>query len=228
VRCAIQRLLWRKKMTSRRFIWVVAALAAGCPQLEGVKGNGQIKREKREVKAFDRVEGGGAYTLAVEVGEPARLELRTDENLLPLVETKVSGGRLSIRSLKNLRPTEEVEVTVVTPKLRGLAISGAVKGKVSGVDSARFSLKLSGAGSVELGGKVGELELSLSGAGSVRARGLEAKRAAVRSSGAGSVQVFASESLELDLSGVGSVTYFGKPEKLKKSVSGVGSVKAGD
>lgn len=216
-------------MTGRRLILVVvAALATGCPQLEGVKGNGQIKSETREVKAFEWVEGGGAYTLTVEVGAPARLELRTDENLLPLVETKVSGGRLAIRTLKNLRPTKGVEVTVATPKLRGLTIGGAVKGKVSGVDSERFSLKLSGAGSVELGGKAGELELSLSGAGSVRARGLEAKRATVRSSGAGSVQVFASESLEIDVSGVGSVTYFGKPEKIKKTVSGVGSIKAGD
>jgi hypothetical protein len=235
------------------------ALAAGCQQLEGVKGNGTIKSETREVEAFERMEAGGAYQLNIKVGAGAvaasgrgvgggsegrprravaeapnktggspKLVIRSDENLLPLVETKVSGDRLVIRTLKSLRPTEGVKVTVATPRLVGLSVGGAVKGKISGVQSERFTLKLSGAGSVDIAGKAGELALSLSGAGRVRARELEAKKATVRSSGAGSVQVFASESLDVNLSGVGSVTYYGKPEQINKSVSGVGSIRAGE
>ena len=204
------------------------ALAAGCSQIEGVKGNGTIKSETRAVKAFQRVEAGGAYNLTVEVGKPTRLELRSDENLLPLVVTKVDGDRLTIRTIKNLRPTDGVKVTVATPGLVGLSVGGAVKGTISGVQGQRFALKLSGAGSVDIEGQAGELEVSLSGAGRVRARGLEAKKATVRSSGAGSVQVFASESLDVNVSGVGSVTYFGKPQKVNRSVSGVGSIRAGD
>ena len=229
---------------------LVAILVSGCTQIEGTKGengtartetgkesafervakgeNGTAKTETREVNAFERVAVAGGYQLTIEVGKPTRLEIRTDEDMLPLVVTEVVGDQLKIRSQKGPRSSGSVEVAVATPRLTELRISGAVTGRVSGVDSGRFKLDISGAGSLDVQGKTGDLSLTISGAGRVRARGLEAKRATVRSSGAGSVQVFASEALDINLSGVGSVRYFGKPDDIKRSVSGLGSVKAGD
>jgi hypothetical protein len=43
----------------------------------------------------------------------------------------------------------------------------------------------------------------------------------------GSVALYASESLNADVGGIGSLTYYGNPKRVSKSVSGIGSVQAG-
>jgi hypothetical protein len=46
--------------------------------------------------------------------------------------------------------------------------------------------------------------------------------------GLGDVQVYAKDKLDLAVEGMGSVTYFGRPRTVNKSVSGFGKVSAGD
>lgn len=194
----------------------------GCP-VQGVKGNGEIKTESREMGTFSAIRAGGAYRLLVDVGGSASLGLRGDSNLLPLIETSVKGETLEIRCTKNLRPTDGITVTVQLPRLVRLAVSGAVSGRVGNVTGERLDVELSGAGALALAGSVAELGLSLSGAGKVRAEELQAEQVRVSSSGAGSVEVRASKTLDVKLSGVGSVTYHGDP-KVTKQISGLGSV----
>jgi len=190
--------------------------------MDGVKGNGEIKSETRQVGAFSAIAASGAYRLEVSHG-PRRLELRSDANLLPLVETSVDGGRLVLRTRKNLRPTDGVTVTVATPELRRLAISGAVKGHVDGVSGEGFDIELSGAGSLDVTGQVERLGIHLSGAGRIRAQGLRAEEAGVRCSGAGSIELQATRTLDVVLSGAGRVAYHGDP-KVTQKISGVGSL----
>ncbi len=46
--------------------------------------------------------------------------------------------------------------------------------------------------------------------------------------GVGSTSVRASETLNATVNGIGSLTYYGRPARVNKTVGGIGSVSAGD
>jgi hypothetical protein len=64
----------------------------------------------------------------------------------------------------------------------------------------------------------------MTGAGNIDTSKLIAEKAKVEISGAANVDVYASDQLDVTVSGVGSVNYSGSPKVVNKNVSGVGSV----
>ena len=83
---------------------------------------------------------------------------------------------------------------------------------------------MSGAAELEMQGEVTDLEINVSGAGEIDTRELKAKSVDISVSGAGEAKVFASESFEGRVSGVGSIDYWGQPEHQKTKVSGLGDI----
>lgn len=151
-----------------------------------------------------------------------------DDNLLPLVETKVVDGRLRIRPTRSIRPDLPLRFRAVVSSLEGLELQGAGRIRVNGIAAGIFRLDLSGAGSVHLEGEAENLEAGVSGAVSLDAAGLRTSSATIRLSGAGKAEVHASEKLHAEVSGVGTITCHGKPGKVDQSVSGVGTVRVVD
>jgi len=203
--------------------------AAACDL--GVGGSGVLLEENRPVGAFTRFELAGAGTVEITV-DPKRadglLQVSGDDNILPLVETKVEDGRLRIRPVRSIRPDLPLRFRAVVSGLEGVELQGAGRIRVSGIAAGTFRLDLSGAGSVRLEGEAENLEAGISGAVSLDAAGLHARSATVRLSGAGKAEVHASEKLHAEVSGVGTITCHGKPGQVDQSVSGVGSVRVVD
>lgn len=85
-----------------------------------------------------------------------------------------------------------------------------------------------GVGNLKLGGTTNYLEISSEGVGNVDTQKLEAKKAMVKAEGVGSVKCFASESIDLKNSGVGSITYYGNPTVKNLSNSAIGKIRAGN
>jgi hypothetical protein len=173
---------------------------------------------------FDEVSLSGAFSARIEVGKGRRVRLTGDDNLLPLVVMKVKDSRLVVGTREQVRPSLDLTLDISTPALRGLRCSGASKAVILGVSGERFTLDLSGAGKVQLEGKVKEAVLDLSGASEVEAERLLAEDVRIKASGAASVEVFASKSLDVDLSGAGKVIYSGNPARVTRDISGVGKV----
>lgn len=108
---------------------------------------------------------------------------------------------------------------VITASLGGV---GSLR--IQDADSDSIDLDLGGAGYVSLSGRSRFLKAELSGLG-----GLDAQKCAVESvkielSGLGNASVNARTSADLELSGMGSVTVFGKPANRKVVVDGLGKV----
>lgn len=202
---------------------IAASLFSGC-SVWGVRGNGKIKNQKRDVAEFSRIEAGGAFSIRVVVGKPVSLKISAEENLLPLIKTSVSGKTLHIGSKKNLSPRKEIILEITTPTLRSIDVSGANNVHVKNIDTEEFDVELSGAGNIDLDGIVDKLSAELSGAGNIDARYLKANEVYISVSGAASADVFAKRYLDASVSGVGSIDYYGDPEKTKTNVSGVGSI----
>ena len=122
--------------------------------------------------------------------------------------------------------TTRVVVTVGVSSLSSLSQSGAIEAAVSGIHAPSFGIGLSGADKAKLSGTCGAFSADLSGAASLNAVALKAKSAKVSVAGSGSAKVWASDSLAAEVSGVASISYYGKPAHVTQSVSGVGSISA--
>jgi hypothetical protein len=85
-------------------------------------------------------------------------------------------------------------------------------------------LNLHGAGVVTLNGRAKWLKAELGGLGSLDAREFTADSVNVELSGLGNASVTAHQNANLNLSGMGSVTVYGKPLNRKVAVDGLGKV----
>jgi hypothetical protein len=207
----------------RSTIAAVLLAVAAC-KVGGVPGSGTLKTEARELLPFDKIEVSGSVKLEVTHGPSQSLSITADDNLVPLLTTEVSDGKLVIETKEPIRPTTEVRIAAVLAKpLRSLAASGSVTGSVTGVDGAALSIRISGSGDLTLAGKVGRLAVDISGSGEIDSLALPADDLALDISGSGEAQVHAERGLAVNISGSGSVRYRGAP-KVTQSISGSGSI----
>ena len=207
----------------------LAALLAGCGGVgvgvgDRVKGSGSRKSEEREVGEFNSIEVNGAYRVEVTNGKGGTLEVEADDNLLPLIETEVSGRRLRITNRRGLDARELPRVRLSVPDLREVSVTGACDFTVTGLAADRLKFSSDGASKLRAAGEANELEVTLNGAGAIDARELRARSARVTTNGAGAVSVYASDSLDATVNGVGTVEYYGEPKVVNPQVNGLGKV----
>lgn len=116
-----------------------------------------------------------------------------------------------------------VEVTL--PNVASLRISGAGNVIYRDIDQDELSLDVSGAGTIEVTGKVNRLEADVSGAGDISAYLLSATHGRLRVSGAGNIKATATTSVVARVSGVGKIKIGGNPPQRDTDVSGMGKIK---
>lgn len=108
---------------------------------------------------------------------------------------------------------------VVTANLGGV---GSMR--VHGINSESIDLNLRGAGYVTLSGRSKSLKAELGGLGGLDAQQCNAENVTLELSGLGNATVTANHNANLTLSGMGSVTVYGKPHNRKVEVEGLGKV----
>jgi len=85
---------------------------------------------------------------------------------------------------------------------------------------------MSGAGKIGASGTTEKLNINLSGAASLDMKGLVAKNVKIKLSGAGKAKINVLSSLDANISGIGSIEYYGNPETVNRNVSGLGKIVA--
>jgi hypothetical protein len=108
---------------------------------------------------------------------------------------------------------------IVTATLGGI---GSMN--LQGLSGEGVSLNLGGAGVVTLSGRAKWLKADMGGLGSLDAQQFKAESVNIDLSGLGNASVTAQQNAELNLSGLGSVTVYGKPLNRKVAVDGLGKV----
>ena len=181
--------------------------------------------EPRSVSAFHAVELAGTMEVEVAVGKGQSVLVSGEADLLSKVSTVVKNGVLVIDTPRDLRRRHHLHVAVTIPDLSAVSLSGTGAMKISGVSGEHFAIDVSGTGDMTVKGSTGSLRVNVGGTGQVAARELTAKSANVDVSGTGSATLYVTESLEADVTGTGSIDVHGKPAKVRKSVSGVGSIR---
>jgi hypothetical protein len=239
-----------KKIQAFAGLIIAAIITTGCVVVipgVTVEGSGNIITEEREVAEFTKVRLKGSGNVILTQGQTQSLQVKTDDNIMPLIETDVSGKKLTISHGKHhLRPTR-FEVHITVKNLEGVAISGS--GDISGesrfvtdtfyaeisgsgdmdfeVETDKLASKISGSGSIHLSGKAEDYTLSISGSGAVNAFDVKAENVSVKISGSGDCRITASETLNAKISGSGDVYYRGRPQ-INIKISGSGSLVSED
>jgi len=104
------------------------------------------------------------------------------------------------------------------------SLGGVGSMRLAGMNSERINLDLQGAGYVTLLGRSKTLTAELSGLGGLDAQQFVADAVTLELSGLGNATITAHQSANLNLSGMGSVTVYGKPLNRRVSVDGLGKV----
>jgi len=104
------------------------------------------------------------------------------------------------------------------------SLGGVGSMQLQGLNGEGVDLNLQGAGFVMLSGRAKWLKADLGGVGNLDARNFNAESVNIDLSGLGNASVTARQSASLNLSGLGSVTVYGKPQNRKVAVDGLGNV----
>jgi hypothetical protein len=209
-------------------VCVVAMGTTGCDQDDGevsVRGSGNVVSEAREVGSFTEIEIRGSADVVVTVGQAESLLVEAEDNILPLVVTRVVGDRLELETPDEpeVRPTEDIVFTIGVPTLVKVGISGSGNVNVAGVAGDRFEVEISGSGTLQGTGVVGSLTVRVSGSGDFDGTDLRAGSAVVTVSGSGDAVVNVTDTLDATVSGSGDIEYLGDPA-VTETISGSGSI----
>jgi hypothetical protein len=189
------------------------------------KNANNVVEESRDVSGFDEVELRGAGNLTIEQTGSESLTVEAEEGVLPKLRTEVVNDRLVIGPEPGtvIRTTAPINYKLSVEALDALDVSGSGDVEAEGINTDRLAVTIGGARNLEIGGEADEQEIDISGSGVYRAENLESNEARIGVSGAGSAIVNASERLDANVSGIGSVEYLGDPT-VEQDASGAGRV----
>lgn len=219
----------RSKRYSLASCLAALSIFAGCSfniGSNGVRGSGIVKTESRKVSEFSSISSKSVGKVTVQQTGKESLTITADDNILPLLESRVADNILYLTIAKDthMNPTKPIEFVVEVKSLESLNIDGVGRIEAKGIQGKRLSVSLDGVGSTTITGSTDVLDLSLSGVGSFHGEEFKTKQAKVHHSGVGSAVVNVSDQLDATVSGVGSVEYIGSPQ-VQKSGQGLGDVK---
>lgn len=189
-----------------------------------IVGSGNVISESRTVSGFNGVSLSGAGRLIVDRNGFESLTITAEENILPHLTSRVSGGLLDlgVETGKSVNTNREILYEVSASRFDELRISGAGDAEAMGIDSRYFRVNLSGAANVTAFGEADEQEVTISGAGRYDAEGVSSRIATITVSGAAFARLRVSGQLNVHISGAGAVEYYGDPVL---HVTGDGSVR---
>lgn len=139
---------------------------------------------------------------------------------------------------------EKVEVDLIVRDLRELDLRGFVEGvvfglvvddlqlkfsglgklKIASLSAQRLRAILSGSPAVQISGEVDEQQVTVKGMGQYRAGNLETQKTEIMLSGSAFATVWAEKDLKVDMQGMGSIEYYGRPSIRRRTI-GMNSLK---
>ena len=209
-----------------------------------LEGNGHLETQNRSITGFDEVHSSGDFNVKVVPGSEFSVVVKAESNLLPYIETNVSGKTLKIgtNGIHSLHHNLPIEVLITQPELKGLSLSGSgllytgsfdcdnIQISLSGsgdidteISADKVKANISGSGTIFLAGEAFESDFRISGSGKIKAYDLVQDHCQTSISGSGDMYVNVSETLYAGISGSGKIFYINHPA-VQSNISGSGKV----
>ncbi len=209
-----------------------------------------IISENRNVSGFTGISFSTFGKVNIMQGDTESLNISGPDNVLPQIVTTVTNGTLFIKTqpnitfnplgsqnpltftivVKNLTSLDQsglgdIQIETLSTTSMNISMSGAGKITQNQINTPTLNLSLSGLGGIDISGQAPQATIVLSGAGSVNAPDLQIQNANVTISGLGGATLWVTGQLTGNISGTGSVSYYGNPQTNVKS-SGLGTFKS--
>ena len=201
--------------------------------------------QQRNVGSFNSIDVGGALEVRVRQDAAASVQVATDENLQPYIETYLDGNTLVVQNKQgyNPDPSNNTIIYVSAPEFKNLEVSGASKLigentvtsndlglRASGaseismdVKAQKLETEATGASNIQLKGRADKFSSEASGASHLRCLDLQTDETTLDLSGASDAEVTADKQLNIEASGASDVKFRGNANINQKS-SGASSV----
>ncbi|MGK5027440.1 GIN domain-containing protein [Janthinobacterium sp. RB2R34] len=197
---------------------------------KAVEGNGQLSRDARTLGSATVLDIGNLNnadaSIDIRVGPATSLVIEADSNVLPLIQSEVSGSTLRIWSDANLRRSSDIHIIYTTPHLTKISTVSGGRLVASGFNGDDLTLVQRGSMKIELSGKVARLDIANYGSGSVNAAGLSSGNSDAVQNGSGRIHLGAlrAERVNLAVNGSGSISASGAVQRLDANVNGSGKL----
>ncbi|MFT4974566.1 MAG: hypothetical protein ACI8S6_000449 [Myxococcota bacterium] len=186
-------------------------------------GSGYVLAEVREVEAFSGVVTDG-INARVSVGGMQRVQLISDDNILPSVQAEVVDGVLMISMAPGDWSPTSLSVDVSVPALGFVGNHGGADLSVVGIAAEVLEVSASGIGHTELSGVVSDLIIDSSGSGTRNGQDLRAASVTVTATSDGTLWLTADDAIEGAIDGEATLNVFGDPKIRDVDSTGLGSV----
>lgn len=210
-----------------------------------VDGNGDLKKESRDVSGFTGLEVGGSARVILVQGSTESVQIEAESNLLPIIVTNVENHNLSIHFKKgyNVHHNKPITVWVTVKDIDYIGASGGVSiDATKGIKTDRIKVDVSGSMKIDLAlqakelnadfsgsadahitGNVERASYDVSGSAKIIAPDFQTSESNVDISGSGKLDLAVAKELNVSVSGSGNVHYKGSPT-ITKHISGSGKI----
>lgn len=226
------------------FALIVFGSVSCTPCLEGM---GTPIEERRTLEVFEAVNISGSFHVVLNqigVNEQAYVVIYAPPNLIPNIESSISGATLNLSAKACYQSSEQLTIQVFAPSFVSIQSQGT--GNVSSATSMigeKLTIDNQGTGEVNLPANFIEIKIDNSGTGAIRLKGetknleinnqgtgdiftdeLRANHAKVNNQGTGNVYLQALQSIDVKLQGTGNVIYSGDPQDIQQTNQGTGTI----
>jgi hypothetical protein len=202
------------------------------------------------VDSFNKIKLEGSAQWVLVPSDHEKVEIESDsEEVSDYVEIETSNNRLVVSTTEKTKDISKlfksVTITIYFKDIDEVAISGVGSLKMTDEYNAdEFTAILRGTGDMNLNLRTSSLEANVYGTGNMEVEGrtqsviikvegvgafdgfdFESSTCTVTVSGVGAAEVYASETLNATINGVGSIRFKGDPETKNFQTNGLGSIK---
>ncbi len=208
-------------------------------------GSGNLKKEERTIGVMNGVMCECSADITITEGTSDKVEIETDDDILPLIETRLFGGKLSITSKENIRPTAlrvKLQIKDATTFLMNgsgfinavgnfkgdnvhFGINGSGDINFNSIEANNIKVEIAGSGNVMIKGKTDKNYVEITGSGNANCFDLESRATKVEIMGSGNSFVAAEKELYISIMGSGDVEYKGSPTDFSAKSVGSGKIR---
>jgi len=212
---------------------------------EVIKGSGNVITESREVSGFDGVSHTGIGRVIITQGDTESLTIKVDDNLMEYITSEVRNGTLELGFKENIRfdtstsvlfqvsakdlnaidsvGTGSIEMEILNTDQIEISTSGTGSIIIDQLTATDLVADAEGTGEIKLAGAVETQQITQVGTGDYNASDLESQTANVVVTGTGSVVIWVLDALDVEITGISKVSYYGSPT-VTQSITGTGSL----
>lgn len=223
---------------------LVSVFFGSCIFTGSVEGNGKVTEQTRNLGDFDKISVTRGMNVYISQGPVQKVVIRADENLLDVIETKVSDGTLKVSCNRGIRKAESNKVLVTVPdidlikttagsnvfaedtlNLKKLEVKSTAGSNVKLVLNAeKLNVSASAGSNIFLNGTSESFDAKANSGSNVKAGDLRTANCDLKASSGANIWINVKKELSAKVSSGANVFYAGNPESTNIEKSSGGNV----